>query len=125
MRGKTTNRRFAGKNPPTGPQIYYSLTEAAEKVVFKVLDIEGKTLSQWNGTKTAGLHKTTWDMTRPGAGGKGGRGPAPAGDYRLMMSVDGQEFSQVLRLESDPNLPPGRRAALEELLPLPEDREIH
>ena len=30
-----------------GAQIYYSLAEPADKVFFKILDIEGKTLSQW------------------------------------------------------------------------------
>ena len=130
-----TNRRFVGQNPPAGTQVYYSLTQPAEKVLFKVLDIEGKTLSQWPGSLKSGLHRTSWEMTRPTEGGpkgelkgkKGfpfgqGRRAAPPGDYRIVMTVDGQEFSQTLRLEADPNQPPGRRPAEDE--ELPENRDI-
>jgi photosystem II stability/assembly factor-like uncharacterized protein len=151
-----TNRRFVGQNPPPGPQIYYSLTQTAKKVSFKVLDIEGKTLTQWAGSAKAGLHKTTWDMTRPldvakkderspgsqaelgnqkakpvdeaqkdeekkiGKGKKGGFGQqgrrfAPAGDYRVVMTVDGTDYPAIMRLEGDPNTPPDRRIADEEV----------
>jgi hypothetical protein len=117
-------------------------------VSFKVLDIEGKTLSQWAGSAKAGLHKTTWDMTRPlevakkdddkkvdkarpideaqkaeekkGKGKKGGFGQqgrrfAPAGEYRVVMTVDGTDYRATLRLEGDPNVPPDRRLAEEEV----------
>src|SRR5262249_35445321 len=148
-----TNRRFVGQNPPLGPQIYYSLTQTAKKVSFKVLDIEGKILSQWAGSAKAGLHKTTWDMTRPtevakkddekkgdktrpmdegqkddakkgGKGKKGGFGQqgrrfAPAGEYRVIMTVDGTAYPATLRLEGDPNTPPDRRLAEEEVPDLP------
>jgi photosystem II stability/assembly factor-like uncharacterized protein len=129
--GKTT-RRFVGQNPPMGPQLFYSLAEEAKKVSFKVLDIEGKTLSQWNGSAKPGLHKTTWDMTRPNdevkkdeekkvakgkKGGQQGRRFAPPAEYRVVMTVDGVEQSQILRLEGDPNAPPGRRFADEEVPP--------
>lgn len=110
-------------------QIYYSLSEPAAKVTFKILDIEGKTLSQLSGSTKAGLNKVVWDMTRPletakvEAGGKGkkggggfgqGRRLAAPGEYRVVMTVDDVEKSQVLRLEGDPNAPPGRRVADEE-----------
>jgi photosystem II stability/assembly factor-like uncharacterized protein len=134
-----TNRRFVGENPPLNAQIYYSLTEPAKKVSFKVLDIEGQTLSQWNASGKAGLNKTAWDMTaavNPGKeikmddekkGGKGKKGgfggarrQAPPGEYRVVMNVDGTDFAQTLRLEGDPNAPPGRRLADEEV-PLPKN----
>jgi photosystem II stability/assembly factor-like uncharacterized protein len=133
-RGKT-NRRFVGENPRPGAHIYYSLTQPAEKVSFKVLDIEGKTVSQWTGVAKAGLHKTTWNMTRAAEGGKGkgkggggfgggkgkgagfggGKGgggfgvfggfggrPAAPGEYRVVMTVDGQDYATTLRLEGSP-----------------------
>ena len=50
-----TNRRFVGENPPAGAQIYYSLAEPADKVFFKILDIEGKTLSQWTTSAQGGI----------------------------------------------------------------------
>lgn len=135
-----TNRRFVGQNPPLTPQIFYSLAEGSQKLAFKVLDIEGKTLSLWTPNAKAGLNKTTWDMTRPaddsgkepmkkfggGGGKKGGFGQgrrmvAP-GDYRVVMSVDGVDYTTTLRIEGDPNAPPGRRQGDEEV-PLPREIE--
>jgi photosystem II stability/assembly factor-like uncharacterized protein len=48
----------------------------------------------------------------PGAGGRGqqrgGRGiPVPAGVYRVVLNIDGQELSQTIRVEADPTLPDG------------------
>jgi photosystem II stability/assembly factor-like uncharacterized protein len=134
-----TNRRFTGENPPMTPQIYYSLAPGAQKVSFKVQDVEGKTLSTWTGNVKPGLNKTTWDMTRPveagekkevakkggGGGGKKGGGfdgqprriVAP-GEFRLVMTVDGVDYVTSLRIEGDPNAPAGYRFADEEI-PLP------
>ncbi len=44
---------------------------------------------------------------------------APAGSYRVVLVVDGKEFSQELRLITDPNLP-----VLNELLGAEEDYEV-
>jgi photosystem II stability/assembly factor-like uncharacterized protein len=63
-----TNRRYVGQNPARGAHIYYSLTEPAEKVSFQVFDIEGKVLGKWTANTKPGLHRTTWDMTRPPEG---------------------------------------------------------
>jgi photosystem II stability/assembly factor-like uncharacterized protein len=40
---------------------------------------------------------------RRGGGGRGGSS-APAGMYRVVLKVDGEEFSQGLRVEEDPNV---------------------
>jgi photosystem II stability/assembly factor-like uncharacterized protein len=43
-----------------------------------------------------------------GRGGRGGRGaPVPAGPYRVVLTVDGKELSQTIRVEADPQLPAG------------------
>lgn len=127
-----TNRRFVGENAPMTPQIYYTLAGEAKKVAFKILDVEGKTLSQWAASSKPGLNRTTWDMTRPieeakeekGGKGKKGGGPPPRrfaspGEYRLIMSVDGIDYATTLRLDGDPNAPPGRRPTQDDLPPLP------
>jgi photosystem II stability/assembly factor-like uncharacterized protein len=140
-----TNRRFIGQNPPNGAQLYYSLTKPAESVSVKVLDVEGKTMTQLRASGEPGLHHVTWNLALgAGGGGKGGFGgggggggmggfkggkgkgqgaggkgaadqppplgvpgfaggrAAPSGTYRVVLTVDGREFSQVLRLEADP-----------------------
>jgi len=71
-----------------------------------------------------GVHQVTWNMSLPakdgkggGKGGKGGGGfggggfggaafnQAPAGLYRVVMTVDGKQFSTTVRIEADPNVP--------------------
>jgi photosystem II stability/assembly factor-like uncharacterized protein len=56
-----------------------------------------------------------------GGFGQGRRAAAP-GEYRVQMEVEGNGFNvsatTVLRLEGDPNAPPGRRIADEEVPPL-------
>ena len=138
-----TNRRFVGENPKAGAHIYYSLTEPAKKVTFEVKDIEGKTLSKWAGSAKPGFYKTTWDMTRAndavakvdpekkgGKGKKGGFGQgrrfAAPGEYRVFMEIEGEGVAAILtttvRLEGDPNVPPERRLADDEV-PLPKNIE--
>src|SRR5207249_3351181 len=59
-----TNRRFVGENPPTDAQIFYSLSEKAEKISLKILDVEGKELRTLKASAEPGLHKATWNLTR-------------------------------------------------------------
>jgi hypothetical protein len=79
-----TNRRFVGQNPPAGAQLYYVLGKKAEKVSLKVLDADGKTVTELRASSEPGLHHVPWTLGRgtaraggPGAGGGGaGRGGA-------------------------------------------------
>jgi len=108
------NHRFVGENPPTGAQIYFSLGQKAEKVHCKIVDYAGQTVRELPVKKeqmTAGLHRLTWDLTRSARGPRGparGRGPrqapAPPGMYRVVLTVDGKEHTQSLRVENDPLL---------------------
>lgn len=43
---------------------------------------------------------------RPGGGG-GGTSQAPAGTYRVVLSVDGKDYVQTVTIEADPLAPPG------------------
>ena len=87
-----------------------------------------------------GLHFVVWDMSQAAAkdgkgvakGGKGGGGggfgggfggfgafrPAPPGFYRIVMDVDGKEYSTSVRVEADPNAPPRPDGAPEEPQPI-------
>jgi hypothetical protein len=126
-----TNRRFVGENPPFGAEIYYVLQKKAEKISLKILDFEGKTVRELQAGAEPGLHRVVWDLARsptgrgagrgasgPGGGpggpgaapGRraGGRGPGastqqavPPGMYRVVLTADGQELSQALRLEAE------------------------
>jgi photosystem II stability/assembly factor-like uncharacterized protein len=176
-------RRFIGQNPPRGAQLYYALSQKADKVTLKVLDYAAKTVAEFPAaTGEPGLHRIAWNLStgtqRAGAFGEGGRrrggrgepgpggqSPAPGGRrggpgrqppaagqpsasapggrppategqrpaaleeteqepaaemmmffggrqnlvnpgmYRLVLTVDGQELSQPIRIEPDPNHP--------------------
>jgi hypothetical protein len=126
-----TNRRFVGQNPPFGGQIYYSLPKKADKLALKILDYDGAVLSDLQAPADAGLHKVAWDLTRGGSrqgpGGRQGGGgqaarqgrrqgggppgqqaqrPITPGTYRVVLSVDGQDYTQTQRVENDPNMAP-------------------
>jgi photosystem II stability/assembly factor-like uncharacterized protein len=100
-------RHFQGQNPPNGAEIYYSLNKKAEKLTLKVLDYAGKTVAELDSKgKDLGLHRVAWNPGRgPGRQGGGG-GRLPPATYRVVLTVDGEEFSQPLRVEDDPNAPP-------------------
>jgi hypothetical protein len=108
----TGSRRFIGENPPRGPQVYYSLTKKAEKISMKIVDYAGKTVRDLSVKNEPGLHLIAWQPQRAGPGVPGGRGPGglagalpPPGMYRVVMTVDGKETSQPLKIEADPTLP--------------------
>jgi photosystem II stability/assembly factor-like uncharacterized protein len=102
------NHRFAGENPPAGAQIYYSLTAKAEKVQLKIVDYSGKTVRELPVKKeqlVPGLHRVPWELVRGGAPNRGrGQSAAPPGMYRVVLTVDGKEQTQGLRVENDPLL---------------------
>ncbi len=102
------SRRFLGQNPPNGAEIYYSLNKKAEKLSLKVLDYAGKTVGELDSKgKDPGLYRIAWTPGRPQGQGRqgGGGGRLPPATYRVVLTVDGEEFSQPLRVEDDPNAP--------------------
>jgi len=54
--------------------------------------------------------------TGGGRGGGFGGGPVPPGLYRVVLEVDGKEFSQSIRIEADPVVPNAIAVTDEELL---------
>jgi hypothetical protein len=86
----------------------------------KVVDGAGNVVRELPVPKETGLHRIVWDLAGPsqvGPGRPGGdrprpapaigaRGrPVPAGTYRLVLSVDGVEQTQTLKVEADPTAP--------------------
>ncbi|MFO0953230.1 MAG: PDZ domain-containing protein [Isosphaeraceae bacterium] len=125
----TTNRKFTGQNPPRGAQIDVAIGGKVEKARIKILDFNGDPVLDTTVSTTPGLHRISWPLTRPtppraggargpgggGGGGAGGMGgflarrgfgpPAAAGNYKVVLTVDGQEFTQPLKVENDPAYP--------------------
>jgi hypothetical protein len=100
-------RRFVGRNPPQGAQIYYSLRQKAQNISLKVVDYSGKAVQTMPAPGGPGLHRITWNLNRQGpAPQRGPRrfgGQAEPGMYRVVLTVDGKDYTQGLRVEADPN----------------------
>ena len=92
---------------------------------LKVLDYAGHVVRQLEAKNEPGLHRSTWDLARlpqgrptgggGAGGGRGGAGPggpggfgggpaAQAGTYRIVLTVDGQEYTQGLTVVADPTV---------------------
>ena len=108
-----TDRRFVGKNPKSGASIDYYLAKPAKTVNAKIIDVAGKTIFNFEKEPTtAGLHRLDWNLAAArttGVAGGGGRNrrptPVGAGSYKVVLTVDGKEFTELLTVELDPNLP--------------------
>ena len=111
-----TVRKFYGQNPDRRAGLEYALLKPAKELSLKVVDVTGQTVRTFgNAGKEAGFHRLAWDLTRAGGGTGGGPGGGggvrfgsvvPAGTYRVVLTVDGKEFSQPVVVENDPNADP-------------------
>ena len=111
-RGSTGVQKFYGRNPEPGTAIHYYLRQPTRGAVrITVRDVvTGEVFRDLEGSGEAGLNRVQWDLrgnqpprTAPG-GGRGGPPPAPlaaVGSYRIVLSVNGREFSQVVVVEED------------------------
>ncbi len=109
------SRRFIGENPPSGAAIFYSLNQKAEKVNLRIVDFTGTPVRYLEVKNTPGLHQARWDLRRTEGllgtviGRLAPKLPAPtsalAGMYRVVLAVDGKEYTQPLRLQNDPTVP--------------------
>jgi len=111
-RGSTGVKKFYGRNPQPGTAIYYYLSQPARGAVrITVRDaVTGEVFREMEGSGEAGLNRVQWDLRgeRPPAGasggGRGGPPPAPladVGSYRVVLSVNGREFAQVVVVAED------------------------
>jgi photosystem II stability/assembly factor-like uncharacterized protein len=112
-RGRT-NRRFVGENPPEGAVLYYLLTRKAEKASLRLLAADGKELLKQKLQTKPGLHSFIWDLNGPPGPPKPGEEPepvpVPAGTYRAVLTIDGVELTQDVKVANDPGAPSGGTA---------------
>jgi photosystem II stability/assembly factor-like uncharacterized protein len=128
----TTNRKFVAQNPPNGATIYVNVATKPEKVALKVIDDLGATVKEIRVPTDPGLHRLNWDLLRtitpdtvtpPSSQGgflagirrgmaNGPRlGLASPGSYRVILTVDGNDQTQPLKIEADPLYPPSDNIA--------------
>jgi photosystem II stability/assembly factor-like uncharacterized protein len=130
-RGRS-GRRFVGENPRPGAHVFFSLPQKANKATLVFQDIDGNKVGELTAPTETGLHHLIWSTSPrpaagPGAGGGGGGGggggrfaaggggarQVPAGAYRVVLNVDGQDQSQSFLIEGDP-VPPRSLTAEDE-----------
>jgi hypothetical protein len=107
------SRHFVGENPPRGALIYYSLTAPAKKVRLKVQDFAGRTVRELEAKAEPGWHRVEWNLLMEEqptlleavTGGERKKVPAPPGMYRVVLTVDDDEYKQGLKVEPDPTTP--------------------
>ena len=114
------HRDYFGENAPSGAQVYYALTKQAASMSLVVQDFAGKTVATLVVKNEPGLHRATWNLYGDATTGLGlgvfspsrlvgavrrGSTPSPAGQYRIVLKVDGKEQVQGLKLDNDPTLP--------------------
>ncbi|MHC5026201.1 MAG: beta propeller repeat protein, partial [Planctomycetota bacterium] len=111
----TTIRRFIGKNPADGAEIYYAVGANARSASLEILDSAGATLRTLDANTGKGLHRTVWDMRRQppqqSSGQQGNRrfrrsGPrVEPGTYMARLTVDGSEYTASFTIAGDPDHP--------------------
>ncbi len=119
----TSSDNYNGQSEPMEIVVYYYLKQKPQGDV-KVEVFKGNTLiNKIDGTNDPGINKVAWDMTkrverseaeekqmrermrRFAAMGFGGRmqmgPPAPLGEYRIVLTVDGKEFTKYASILQD------------------------
>ena len=132
-RGASGTRRFQGQNPSSGTKIFYSLGKDARAVNLtitnlagtKIYSIDGVSGSAPSGSNTPviengtrqGLHSFTWSGAAQSQQSRGGRRRfsrrAPAGDYLVTLTVDGNTFKQTVSIKNDPTVAPAETTEAE------------
>ncbi|HEU5423941.1 MAG TPA: glycosyl hydrolase [Nitrolancea sp.] len=119
----------AGKNPPSGAIVYYSLASQPQEVTLTFADAGGNEIrsfsSKGNGKSNGqgqgpqpgtqvGLNRFVWDLRyapaaevpgHPGSSPDALNGPiAVPGQYQVILTVDGQSQTQSFEVRKDPRV---------------------
>ena len=114
-RSVTGAKNFTGENAPDGTAISYYLKAAASgDVTITITSVaSGEVFRNLEGTGTQGLNRVGWNLRgnppprREGQGGGGGgggqqQGPwAEPGLYRVTLTVNGADHTQMVEVEED------------------------
>ncbi len=105
----SAERKFVGQNPYRGATFEYLLAGKPGKVGLKIFDAGGKVVREFRQPPASpGFHRLQWNLAGPPAKpAPGGRvlsgSQVQPGVYRVVLTVDKDEFSQLLTVELDPN----------------------
>ncbi|GIW52620.1 MAG: hypothetical protein KatS3mg081_1975 [Gemmatimonadales bacterium] len=111
-RSVTGDKNFAGENAPDGTAISYYLKAPAREVKIAIVNaVTGEVFRNLDGSAEPGINRVQWDLRgnppprRQGQGGGFGgqqRGPlATPGVYRVVLTVDDQEYWRNVEVLED------------------------
>ena len=103
---------FRGQNPQYGALIDYYLKEPVAKsdIQLTIHDINGTEINKVSVDTTAGIHRSSWNMTLAAANTSSNSRFRPSGPrvipglYKAKLTVKGQTFEQTFRVEDDPRI---------------------
>jgi hypothetical protein len=113
VRGSSAERPRAGRNPPNGAILYFSLPDLPpEEVALSILDASGAALRRFSPEVHAGWNRFVWDLrhapaesAREGPLGEAIPGPnVSPGSYQVRLEVSGKSLLQPLEVRKDPRL---------------------
>ena len=120
---ETASSNFAGQSRPNGVAINYVLKSASPGAKIRIYD-GSRVIAEMDGPASPGINTVRWNLTgtreagageaaggRGGRGGRGGAAPAgggqtaytvDSGEYRVVLSVGGREYTQKVFVLEDP-----------------------
>ncbi len=88
---------WRAKNPPDAILAYYLKTAATDVVKIQAVDANGKIVREFDGPRTAGIHRVLWDLKSTG-----GERIAP-GSYTFRLAANGRISVASIDVTADPN----------------------
>ncbi|MGH9337061.1 MAG: hypothetical protein ACRD21_25235, partial [Vicinamibacteria bacterium] len=113
VRGSSAERPRAGRNPPNGAILHFSLAEPVpDEVSLAILDAEGKEIRRLSPSVQPGWNRVVWDLrhapaegAREGPLGEALPGPKVApGTYQVRLGAGKKTAVQYLAVLKDPRL---------------------
>lgn len=90
----------------------YYLGDKAKEVKLEIVDIKGRRVRALKTDSKPGLHRVQWNLRAdppkrsPGSSSRSRTGPSVRpGVYLAKLTVDGKEFVEEIRVNSDPDFP--------------------
>ena len=106
------HRYFSGANGEFGAPLRYYLGDAAKEVKLEIVDIKGRRVRGLKTDVKPGLHRVQWNLRADppkrssGSSSRARTGPSVRpGVYLAKLTVDGKEFVEEIRVNSDPDFP--------------------
>jgi hypothetical protein len=106
-RAVTGDHNWLGESAPEGTAIHVQLGSAASTATLRIVDpVSDEVVRDLDAPTTAGLHRIRWDLRANPDEADDDEGPTvDPGTYRVVLTVDGTEQSQLVEVLEDTWMP--------------------